>query len=355
MASQLYQRFHLTKGSTEVTNLHKYRTVEPLEAMIECRLVLSSIVCICYLLIDPSNTEASTLGHEFSEHQPPALRWTKSHPIDQIEDAMRDPGWVSAMQEELSKFIRNNVWLLVPRPRKRTIIGSKWIFRNKFDEIGIVVGNKARLVAQEHKNFKVFQMDIKNAFLNGKLNKEVYVAQPPGFVDPKFPDHVYKLNKALYGLKQAPRAWYDTLSTFLFSKGFEHVLLEEQFVGRSLVDQFSSNPEPGISPNPNHHEPHHRSGGDSIANWFKHRPSRQRGGGREPRLNPAPKPRLHHQIGERSRPPIAAATVVVAVVVAETHNSAVAEFHHKPRPIRKNPQPPENRNSGGGWRCSRRR
>ncbi|KAJ9551910.1 hypothetical protein OSB04_015955 [Centaurea solstitialis] len=73
-----------------------------------------------------------------------------------------------------------------------------------------------------HMNFKVFQMDIKNAFLNGKLNEEVYVAQPPGFVDPKFPDHVYKLNKALYGLKQAPRAWYDTLSTFLLSKGFEH-------------------------------------------------------------------------------------------------------------------------------------
>ncbi|KAJ9566983.1 hypothetical protein OSB04_002949 [Centaurea solstitialis] len=72
-----------------------------------------------------------------------------------------------------------------------------------------------------HMNFKVFQMDIKNAFLNGKLNEEVYVAQPPGFVDPKFPDHVYKFNKALYGLKQAPRAWYDTLSTFLLSKGFE--------------------------------------------------------------------------------------------------------------------------------------
>ncbi|KAJ9566467.1 hypothetical protein OSB04_002433 [Centaurea solstitialis] len=138
------------------------------------------------------------------------------------------------------------------KPRKRTIIGSKWIFRNKLDEIGTIIRNKARLVAQgyrqeegidydetfapvarveairlflayaTHMNFKVFQMDIKNAFLNGKLNEEVYVAQPPGFVDPKFPDHVYKLNKALYGLKQAPRTWYDTLSTFLLYKGFEH-------------------------------------------------------------------------------------------------------------------------------------
>ncbi|KAJ9565935.1 hypothetical protein OSB04_001901 [Centaurea solstitialis] len=231
------------------------------------------------LLPDPSMNEASTSGQVY---QPPALRWTKDHPIDQvlgnpssgvktrrqsgnvclyvnfiseykpkeIDDALRDPAWVSAMQEELAEFIRNNVWLLVPWPRKRTIIGSKWIFRNKLDEIGTIIRNKARLVAQgykqeegidydetfapvarleairlflafaAHMNFKVFQMDIKNAFLNGKLNEEVYVAQPPGFVDPKFPDHVYKLNKALYGLKQAPRAWYDTLSTFLLSKGF---------------------------------------------------------------------------------------------------------------------------------------
>ncbi|KAJ9542321.1 hypothetical protein OSB04_028827 [Centaurea solstitialis] len=231
------------------------------------------------LLPDPSVNEASTSGKVY---QPPALRWTKDHPIDQvlgnpssgvktrrqsgnvclyvnfisenepkeIDDALRDPAWVSAMQEELAKFIRNNVWLLVPRPRKRTIIGSKWIFRNKLDEIGMIIRNKARLVAQgyrqeegidydetfahvarleairlfmafaAHMNFKVFQVDIKNVFLNGKLNEEVYVAQPPGFVDPKFPDHVYKLNKALYGLKQAPRAWYDTLSTFLLSKGF---------------------------------------------------------------------------------------------------------------------------------------
>ncbi|KAJ9546608.1 hypothetical protein OSB04_019151 [Centaurea solstitialis] len=231
------------------------------------------------LLPDPSVNEASTSGQVY---QPPALRWTKDHPIDQvlgnpfsgiktrrqsgnvclyvnfisenepkeIDDALRDPAWVSAMQKELAEFIRNNVWLLVPRPRKRTIIGSKWIFRNKLDEIGTIIRNKARLVAQgyrqeegidydetfapvarleairlflafaAHMNFKVYQMDIKNAFLNGKLNEEVYVAQPPGFVDPKFPDHVYKLNKALYGLKQVPRAWYDTLSTFLLSKGF---------------------------------------------------------------------------------------------------------------------------------------
>ena len=63
-------------------------------------------------------------------------------------------------------------------------------------------------------------MDVKSAFLNGELEEEVYVQQPPGFEDPKFPNFVYKLLKALYGLKQAPRAWYDTLSEFLLKHGF---------------------------------------------------------------------------------------------------------------------------------------
>ena len=131
------------------------------------------------------------------------------------------------------------------------MIGTKWVFRNKLDEHGTVTRNKARLVAQgylqeegidynetfalvarleairlflayvAHKDFKVFQMDVKSSFLSGKLSEEVYVAQPPGFPDPKFPNHVFRLEKALYGLKQAPRAWYDTLTTFLLSKGFE--------------------------------------------------------------------------------------------------------------------------------------
>ncbi|KAL8091628.1 hypothetical protein AgCh_034040 [Apium graveolens] len=72
-----------------------------------------------------------------------------------------------------------------------------------------------------HKNFKVYQMDVKSAFLNGILEEEVYVKQPPGFEDAAHPDYVYKLYKALYGLKQAPRAWYERLSRFLLDNKFK--------------------------------------------------------------------------------------------------------------------------------------
>jgi hypothetical protein len=168
-----------------------------------------------------------------------------------FKEANGDTDWIIAMQDELAQFERIRVWTLVPRPDNRSIIGTKWVFRNKLDEHGTVVRNKARLVAQGFKQqegvdfeetfapvarlesirlllayasikgFTLFQMDVKSAFLNGFLEEEVYVEQPPGFKDPTNPDHVYKLTKALYGLKQAPRAWYGRLSSFLASHGFE--------------------------------------------------------------------------------------------------------------------------------------
>ncbi|GJY31869.1 retrovirus-related pol polyprotein from transposon TNT 1-94 [Tanacetum coccineum] len=167
-----------------------------------------------------------------------------------VSESLKYPGWVDAMQDELNQFARNKVWTLVPTPYGKTIIGSKWVFRNKRDETEIVIKNKARLVAQGYNqqegidyddtfapvarleaikiflafatymNFIVYQMDVKSAFLNGKLKEEVYVKQPPGFESNEFPNHVWKLDKALYRLKQAPRAWYETLSTFLTEHKF---------------------------------------------------------------------------------------------------------------------------------------
>jgi hypothetical protein len=161
-----------------------------------------------------------------------------------------DPDWIIAMQEELNNFTRNEVWSLVQRP-KQNVIGTKWVFRNKQDEHGVVTRNKARLVAQgftqvegldfgetyvpvarlesiriliayaTNHDFKLYQMDVKSAFLNGPLQERVYVEQPSGFEDPRKPNHVYLLHKAFYGLKQAPRAWYECLKDFLIKNGFK--------------------------------------------------------------------------------------------------------------------------------------
>ncbi|GJU73463.1 retrovirus-related pol polyprotein from transposon TNT 1-94 [Tanacetum coccineum] len=153
-----------------------------------------------------------------------------------INEALKDESWVMAMQEELNQFISNDVWKLVPNPKDMTIIGTKWVYWNKLDENGVVSRNKARLVAQGYNqqegidydetyapvarlesirilltyacalDFKLFQMDVKSAFLNSFINEEVYVAQPLGFIDFAKPNHVYRLKKALYVLKQAPKA-----------------------------------------------------------------------------------------------------------------------------------------------------
>ncbi|GJU66799.1 putative ribonuclease H-like domain-containing protein [Tanacetum coccineum] len=104
------------------------------------------------------------------------------------------------------------------------------VYRNKKDERGIVVRNKARLVAQgytKEEGIDYDEMDVKSAFLYGTIEEEVYVCQPPGFEDPQFPDKVYKVEKALYGLHQAPRAWYETLSTYLLENGFRRGTIDK--------------------------------------------------------------------------------------------------------------------------------
>nr|GEX46158.1 retrovirus-related Pol polyprotein from transposon TNT 1-94 [Tanacetum cinerariifolium] len=138
-----------------------------------------------------------------------------------VAEALRDADWVSAIQDELDKFTRLKVWILVPRLEGKTIIKTKWIFKNKKDESSLVIRNKARLVAVGYSQQEVIDYDetfVPTTFLNGILKEEVYVGQPPGFVSKQYPDHVYALDKALYGLKQAPRAWYDVLSQFLIDR-----------------------------------------------------------------------------------------------------------------------------------------
>nr|GFC14536.1 putative ribonuclease H-like domain-containing protein [Tanacetum cinerariifolium] len=174
-----------------------------------------------------------------------------------IHQALKDPSWIEAMQEELLQFKMQKVWILVDLPYGKRAIGIKWVYRNKKDERGIVIRNKARLVAQGHTQeegidyeevfapvarieairlflayvsfmgFPVYQMDVKSAFLYGTIEEEVYVCQPPGSEDPEYPDKVYKVVKALYGLHQAPRAWYETLATYLLENGFQRETIDQ--------------------------------------------------------------------------------------------------------------------------------
>ncbi|GJY95517.1 retrovirus-related pol polyprotein from transposon TNT 1-94 [Tanacetum coccineum] len=141
-----------------------------------------------------------------------------------VIEALGEEGWVIAMQEKFKQFERNKVWTLVPAPYGKTIIRTKWIFRNKMDENGMVIKNKARLVAQGYRHeeeidydetfapvarleaigiflayaaymgFMMYQMDVKSAFLIGMLTEEVYVQKPPGFESSKFPNYVCKLD-----------------------------------------------------------------------------------------------------------------------------------------------------------------
>ncbi|KAJ9545014.1 hypothetical protein OSB04_024721 [Centaurea solstitialis] len=202
------------------------------------------------------NTHSGMLSCFLSQNEP-----------KKVLDAMKDPSWIEAMQEELLQFVLQHVWDFVDLPKGHRVIGTKWIFRNKTDERGIVIKNKARLVAQgytqeegidyddvfapvarieaiqlflafaSYKRFKVYQMDVKSAFLYGTIDEEVYVCQPPGFEDPKYPDRVCKLRKALYGLHQAPRAWYYTLSSYLLENKFERGVIDKSlFIKRTKTD-----------------------------------------------------------------------------------------------------------------------
>nr|GFA21701.1 copia protein [Tanacetum cinerariifolium] len=135
---------------------------------------------------DPSNVKT------FYQPYPHKKKWTKDHPLHKI------------------------------------IVGYSQQERIDYDEtfapVARIEAIRLFLAYAAHKDFTVYQIDVKTAFLNRTLKEEVYVGQPPGFVSKQYPDHVYAvyaLDKALYGLKQAPRAWYDVLSQFLIESGFQ--------------------------------------------------------------------------------------------------------------------------------------
>ncbi|GKB23491.1 putative ribonuclease H-like domain-containing protein, partial [Tanacetum coccineum] len=144
---------------------------------------------------------------------------------------------VSPIPTTRIQFKLLNVWTLVDLPHGKKAIGTKWVFRNKRDQRGIVVRNKGRLVAQgyrQEEGIDYDEMDVKSEFLYGTIEEEVYVNQPPGFVDPEFPNRVYKVEKALYGVHQAPRAWYETLSTYLLENRFRRGTIDKTLLIKKI-------------------------------------------------------------------------------------------------------------------------
>ncbi|KAG8479389.1 hypothetical protein CXB51_029761 [Gossypium anomalum] len=168
-----------------------------------------------------------------------------------FEEAKMHEGWKQAMADEIAMIEKNQTWELVEKPANRKIIGVKWVYKAKHNADGSLNKLKARLVVKgfsqkygldyfetytpvarldtirlivglaAHMQWNVYQLDVKSAFLNGILEKEIYVKQPEGFEVPGKEDLVYRLRKALYGLKQAPRAWYARIDSYLLSLKFE--------------------------------------------------------------------------------------------------------------------------------------
>ncbi|GJX44637.1 putative ribonuclease H-like domain-containing protein [Tanacetum coccineum] len=178
---------------------------------------------------DGAVVEMNNLDTTIQVSPNPTTRIHKDHSLNQvIEDLqlatqtrkmsknLEEHGFIEAMHEELLQFKLQEVWTLVDLPNGKRAIGSQWVFRNKKHKRGIVIRNKARLVAQGYIKKGI---DYDEVF--ALIEEEVYVCQPPGFEDLDFLDRVYKVEKALYGLHRAPRAWHETLSTYLLDNGFQ--------------------------------------------------------------------------------------------------------------------------------------
>ncbi|GJT09396.1 retrovirus-related pol polyprotein from transposon TNT 1-94 [Tanacetum coccineum] len=230
--------------------------------------------------VEDQEIELGNIPQSYAVPTTPHTRIHKDHPIDHVigdvqssvqtrrmTSSYSELGFLSAIYEGKTHkdlhtclfacFLSQEEPKRVSKALSHRAIGTKWVYRNKKDERGIVIRNKARLVAQGHTQeegidydevfapvarieairiflayasymgFMVYQMDVKSDFLYGQIEEEVYVCQPPGFEDPDHPNNVYKVVKALYGLHQAPRAWYDTLANYLLCNGFQRGKIDQ--------------------------------------------------------------------------------------------------------------------------------
>lgn len=183
-----------------------------------------------------------------------------------FEEAVKIQKWKAAMDQEIEAINKNGTWELTELPPGAKKIGVKWVFKTKLNEKGEVEKCKARLVAKGYTQqagidyteifapvarwdtirlilslaasrvWKVYQLDVKSAFLQGEINEEVFVEQPKGYEVEGAERKVYKLLKALYGLKQAPRAWFSKIESFFINEGFERCLSDHTLFTKKSKD-----------------------------------------------------------------------------------------------------------------------
>ena len=175
--------------------------------------------------------------------------------------------WKEAMLEEYSSIIKNNVWEVVPRPSDKSVVSSKWIYKLNHVADGSIEKYKARFVSRAFSqkegidydktfalmarytsirtiisvvsiiSWKMYQMDVKIAFLNGNIEQEVFIEQHEGFVLHSREPHVCRLRKFLYGLKQAPKVWYERIDRFLKNLGFQKSNADSNIYLRVIKNQ----------------------------------------------------------------------------------------------------------------------
>nr|GEV78919.1 hypothetical protein [Tanacetum cinerariifolium] len=247
-----------TVGENSSNSTNPFSTTGPSNTTASPTHGKSSFKDASQLPIDPDMLELKDITYSDDDNDVGAeadfnnLETSITEEPKRVHQALEDPSWIEAMQKELLQF-KMQVWVLVDLPHGKRAIGTKWVYRNKKDERGIVIRNKARLVAQGHTEeegidyeevfapvarieairlflaytsfmgFMVYQMDVKSAFLYGTIEEEVYFCQPLGFEDPDHPDKVYKVVKALFGLHQDPRA--DERQVLNEFNGGTHILL----------------------------------------------------------------------------------------------------------------------------------
>ena len=183
--------------------------------------------------------------------------------------AQGKPQWEQAMIAEYESLMKNKTWSLVPLLIGKDLVGCKWFYKTKFTAKGQIEKYKSRLVAKGFNQlegidynetfspiaqmnnirtilsiassykWEIHQIDVKSVFLNGDLNEEIYMQQPPGFINVESSNLVCKLHKSLYGLKQAPRAWYDKIDTYFLKNGFKCCISNPNMYVQNFVLIFS--------------------------------------------------------------------------------------------------------------------